>query len=595
MKYLLFILLFFSTSIAFAQNSLTGKITDQTTAEPLVGVTIYLPDLKQGASTNENGIYELSNLPKGKFLAQVHFIGYSTITKTLEIDGPTTIDFALSQSATELRAVIITGVSASTEMHQNPVPTTVVNHEQLQEQASTNIIDAISRTPGISQISTGAAISKPVIRGLSANRVVTLNNGMRQEGQQWGDEHGIEIDEYSVDRAEIVKGPGSIMYGSDAMAGVINFLSPDPVENGKIIGFYSGKYQTNNNLIGNSIFNAGNLNGLNWQGRLSQKTAGNYQNRYDGKVYNSGFEEYNASGYVGLNKSWGFSHLNFSTFNQKVGLVEGERDSLGNFLKLAEINGEEAEVAVTPDDLEGYHINEPYQAIGHLRFSSQNNIILGRSRATVNVDWQRNLRQEFGHSHGAEDHDHGHEHHGEPESASLIFDLQTWGYDPKYFLPEFSGWNTTVGLNGMRQTNKNKGIEFLIPDYQLTDLGVFAFIANNHPTLHVSGGLRFDHRSLNSEELLLTAEEEPTTIPAEVAETKFEGFERNFSNVSASAGVAYDLNEKLTAKLNIARGFRAPNIAELASNGSHEGTLRFEIGNPDLKPETSLQLDAGII
>ncbi|KAA9331915.1 TonB-dependent receptor [Adhaeribacter soli] len=594
MKLSLSILLLFISIQAFPQNSLSGKITDQNTGEPLTGATVYLPDLRQGASTNTEGIYQLSNLPKGKFLAQIRFIGYTSITRMVELNGAVTADFTLSPSVTELGAVVITGVSASTQRHQNPVPTTVVSHEELQQRTSTNVIDAIAKTPGISQISTGAAISKPVIRGLSGNRVVTLENGMRQEGQQWGDEHGIEIDEFSVDRAEIVKGPGSIMYGSDAMAGVINFLSPDPVENGRILGSYSGNYQTNNNLIGNSIFNAGNLNGLNWQARLSQKAAGNYQNRYDGKVYNSGFREYNASGYVGVNKSWGFSHLNFSSFNQKVGLIEGERDSLGNFLKLAEIDGEEKEVAVTRDDLKGYHINEPYQTINHLRFSSQNNFILGRSRATVNLDWQRNLRQEFGHGHGAEE-DHDHEHHDEAEDASLIFDLQTWSYDAKYFLPEFSGWNATLGLSGMHQTNQNKGEEFLIPDYRLTDLGVFGFITNNHPRLHLSGGLRFDLRNLHAEELLLTEEGTPTTNPAEAAETKFIGFDRTFSNISASAGATYDLTEKLSAKLNIARGFRAPNIAELASNGRHEGTLRFEIGNPELKPETSLQLDAGLI
>ncbi|MFC5270753.1 TonB-dependent receptor [Adhaeribacter terreus] len=594
MKIPFLLILFLTVFKAFPQNSLTGKITDQTTKQSIIGATVYLPDLRQGASTNAEGIFELKNLPKGKFLAQIRYVGYNSLTQFLEINGPTTLNFELTPSVTELGAVVITGVSASTQRHQNPVPTTVVNQEELQQRTATNVIDAIAKTPGISQISTGAAISKPVIRGLSGNRVVTLNNGMRQEGQQWGEEHGVEIDEFSVDRAEIVKGPGSIMYGSDAMAGVINFLSPDPVENGRIIGSYSGNFQTNNNLIGNSIFNAGNLNGLNWQARASHKIAGNYQNRYDGKVYNSGFEEKSASGYVGLNKSWGFSHLNFSTFNQKVGLIEGERDSLGNFLKLVEIDHHPEEVPVTDEDLKGYQINEPYQTINHLRFSSQNNVILGRSRATVNVDWQRNLRQEFGHAHAEEDHDH--DHGDEPaEDASLIFDLQTWSFGSKYFLPEFSGWNATFGVSGMHQTNQNKGEEFLIPEYRLTDLGVFGFITNNHPTLHLSSGLRFDQRKLTSDKLLLTEAHTPTTNPEEAVETKFTGFSRSFSNISASAGATYDLSKKLTAKLNVARGFRAPNIAELASNGSHEGTLRYEIGNPDLKPETSLQFDAGLI
>ncbi|KAA5545653.1 TonB-dependent receptor [Adhaeribacter rhizoryzae] len=601
MKLSFSIFLIFISVAAFGQNSLSGLITDNTTQEPLIGVSVYLPDLRQGAATDELGHFSINNLPRGRFLVQVKLIGYSPIIKTVVISGATTLDQTLTPSVTELGTVVVTGVSASTEKRRNPVPTAVVGPNELRRRAGNNIIDAIAHTPGVSQVTTGAAIAKPVIRGLSANRVVTLNNGMRQEGQQWGDEHGIEIDEYSVDRAEIVKGPGSIMYGSDAMAGVINFISPDPVEEGKITGSYSGNYQSNNGLIANSLMNAGNLNGFNWQTRLSQKAAGNYRNRYDGRVYNSGFNELNLNGYVGLNKSWGYSHLNFSSFNQNLGLTEGERDLQGNFLKLAEIDGEEQEVAVTSDDLKGYELNDPRQQVNHLRFASQNNFILGASRVTLNLDWQRNLRQEFGHDHGnhedEHEHEHEHEHEGEAgheDEASLIFDLQTLGYDLKYFLPEAAGWNTTFGLGGMQQTNQNRGEEFLIPEYRLADVGVFGFTRKDFGNLHLSGGLRYDRRSVDSDALYLNDHSEPTTSPAEIEQTKFIAFKRNFSNISGSVGATVDFSQKLSGKLNIARGFRAPNISELASNGRHEGTVRYEVGNPDLKPETSFQVDAGL-
>jgi iron complex outermembrane recepter protein len=595
MKIFLYILLFLTSASAMAQNSLTGIITDQAMQEPLVGVSVYLPDLRRGATTNETGSFRLNNLPTGRFLVQVRLVGYTPFVNTVSLTGASTLNLALTPSTTELGTVLVTGVSASTEMRRNPISTAVVGTEELRSRATTNIIDAIAHTPGISQISTGAAISKPVIRGLSGNRVVTLNNGLRQEGQQWGEEHGVEIDEFSVDRAEIIKGPGSIMYGSDAMAGVVNFIAADPVEEGKIIGSYAGNYATNNRLISNSVMNAGNLNGLNWQARLSQKLAGNYRNRYDGPVYNSGFKEMNLNGYVGVNKSWGYSHLNFSSFNQNLGLIEGERDPLGNFLKLVEKEGEEEEVSVTSADLRGYGIGEPRQQVNHLRFASQNNFILGASRATLNLDWQRNLRQEFGHAHGAEEDEPGHEdEHGHEEDASLIFDLQTLGYDLKYFLPEASGWNTTFGLAGMQQRNQNRGEEFLIPEYRLHDIGIFAFTRKDYDNLHLSGGLRYDRRAITADELLLTDEGEPTNLPAEATQTKFIGFKRNFSNISGSAGATVDISEKLAGKFNISRGFRAPNISELSSNGRHEGTIRYEVGNPDLKPETSLQLDAGL-
>ncbi|UOQ73672.1 TonB-dependent receptor [Hymenobacter cellulosilyticus] len=376
----------------------TGRVLDAATNEPLPGATVVFPDLRQATTSGPDGSFRLPNLPKGRFLMQVRFIGYNTFVKTVDTGTGQPLDVTLATAATEIGQIVVTGVSASTEMRRSPVPTTVVDRNQLNQAASTNAIDAIAHTPGLAQITTGAAISKPVIRGLGSNRVITLNNGAKQEGQQWGDEHGIEIDEYAIDRAEIIKGPGSLLYGSDGMAGVVNFLAPDPVEEGKVLGSVAANYQTNNHLQGYSLMNAGNLNGFNWLVRGSGKIAGAYRNRYDGRVYNSGFRELDGNGYVGLNKSWGYSHLTFNSFNQQLGLVEGERDEeTGRFLKLVNVGGQYAdERAVTDQDLRGYDLDVPQQQVNHLRIGTDNNFILGQSRLTVNVGWQQNLRREFG-------------------------------------------------------------------------------------------------------------------------------------------------------------------------------------------------------
>ncbi|WP_071887797.1 TonB-dependent receptor [Rufibacter sp. DG15C] len=573
--------LVFSSAFAQTSNSLSGTITDANNGTALIGASIYFPDLKRAVSTDANGAYTLQDLPKGKFLAQVRYVGYITQARPIQINGATTLNFKLAPSVTELQAVVVTGVSSSTEARLNPVPTTVIGQEQLNRNSATNIIDAIAKTPGVSQISTGAGISKPVIRGLGFNRIITLNDGIKQEGQQWGDEHGIEIDEYSVERAEVVKGPGSLMYGSDGIAGVINFLTPDPVEEGKVIGSIATNYQTNNNLLGYSAYNAGNLNGFNWAARLSQKFAGNYQNKYDGKVHNSGFREINANGYVGLNKSWGYSHLAFSTFNQQVGLVEGERDENGTFLKLVPVNGEVEEQPVTEEDLAGYDLDIPQQRINHFRVASQNNLIFNQSRLAFNLAWQQNLRREYGNPLDVNEEE-------------IAMRLHTFNYDVKYFLPHVANWEPTIGVNGMWQQNQNEGEEVLIPEYRTFDAGVFAFAKREFGALNVSGGLRFDLRRVNGDALYVTEEDEFTTNPAEAAETKFDAFKTNFSNVSGSIGATYSFNEQLSVKGNISRGFRAPNLAELASNGRHEGTFRYELGNLDLDPETSFQLDAGV-
>lgn len=572
-----------SPTRATTAGTLTGRVIDQSTQQPLPGVALLFPDLRQGTATDAEGRFSFEQLPRGRFLLQIRLLGYGTVVRTVDTGSGQPLDVALTPAVTELGQVVITGVSASTELRRSPVPTAVIDRAELNQHASTNVIDAIAHTPGVSQITTGAAISKPVIRGLSSNRVITLNNGAKQEGQQWGDEHGIEIDEYSIDRAEVIKGPGSLLYGSDGMAGVVNFVAPDPVDNGRVVGSIAANYQTNNHLQGYSLMNAGNLNGFNWLVRGSGKVAGDYRNRYDGRVYNSGFRELNGSGYVGLNKSWGYSHLTVSSFNQQLGLIEGARDSAtGHFVRdFAVGNDAVASRIVTREDVRGYGLDVPRQQINHLRIGTDNNFILGQSRLTVNVGWQQNLRRELGEVLA-------------PDEPSLYFQLRTLDYAARYFLPETGGWHTTVGLSGMRQENQNLGAEFLIPAYRLLDGGVFGVTKRTFGRLDLSGGLRYDQRRITADALWLGPDEEPVPAGTAGAEPKFGAFRNTYRNWSGSLGGALSLTEQLVLKANVSRGFRAPNIAELGSNGVHEGTTRYEVGAPNLKAETSLQGDLGL-
>lgn len=580
-KYILFTGLFCIALFAHAQNSLQGKITDQNNNSLIEGATIYIPDLKVGTSSAADGTYLLHHLPAGKFLVEIKALGYNALLRTITIQGNTEADFSLLPSVTEINDVVITGVSKATERKLNPVPSIVVNRQHLLEHSATNIIDALSRQPGISQINTGPAISKPVIRGLGYNRVVTLNNGLRQEGQQWGDEHGIEIDEYSVDRIEIIKGPGSLLYGSDAMAGVINLLAPKPVDKGKIIGEALANYQTNNGLTGWSAMNAGNLNGIHWLARISQKRAADYRNAYDGRVYNSGFNELNANTMAGINHQWGYVHLSLSTFNQQIGMVEGERDSLGRFTREVPHDSILETETVPESELNTYKLSVPKQQVNHYRVALQQLYMLGRSRLGIDLSWQENQRREFGDPFA-------------PNQYELYFLLHTFSYHINYFLPEIKGWESTVGISGMQQRNQNKGMEFIIPGYSLFDYGLFAVTRKNFKQLHVSGGLRYDQRLLQSQGLFLDSNEQSVPENTPGAETKFAAFERSFGNLTGSAGASYNFSQKLILKANASKGFRAPNMAELGSNGKHEGTLRYEYGNSNLKPESSMQFDLGI-
>jgi len=227
-------------------------------------------------------------------------------------------------------------------------------------------------------------------------------------------------------------------------------------------------------------------------------------------------------------------------------------------------------------------MNMPQQKINHQKIVWDNNLYLHNGgRLGITLGYQYNQRREY-------------EDVLAPDEPGLRLQLKTFNYSLKYFLPEMAGWQTTVGVNGMQQTNRISGDEFLIPNYDLFDFGAFAITRKTFNKLTLSGGFRFDTRSLKGKALYLDEEGAPIQQPKDGAITKFAAFDRNFSNVSASAGISYEASDKVVLKLNAARGFRAPNIAELAANGVHEGTIKYEYGNNNLKPEVSTQVDGGV-
>lgn len=580
LTFLIFTARCFSTVNELQKTSLTGKITDKQTGTTIPGASIYIPDLKTGAVTNADGVYLIENLPPKKILVQISFLGYKTIIETIDLAVITTKDFAMEISVKEINEVVVTGHSQAGERNKTPTPISLISNTELKQSASTNIIDALAKQPGISQITTGSGISKPVIRGLGYNRVVVVNDGIRQEGQQWGDEHGIEIDEFSINKIEILKGPASLSYGSDAIAGVINMLSETAIPQGKMTGGVIANYQTNNGMLGYSANIAGNLKGFIWDVRYSNKMAHAYQNKYDGYVYNSGFKENTVSGILGINKSWGYSHFHFSVYDFTPGLTEGERDSLsGNFVRKIAINDSTEETEIVPEaDLISYDVSIPYQKINHYKAAVNNSFYLGNNSIKLILGFQQNHRKEYGDVLA-------------PDTYGLYFLMNTFNYDIRYVLAEKNGWDVSFGVNGMQQNSQNKGGEYIVPEYNLSDIGGFTIIKKSFKKLDFSGGIRYDLRLEKTNDLYLNSAGEKTEIPDSSSYHQFNAFTGNFSGISGSIGASYQFSEKVFAKLNAARGYRAPNIGEISSNGIHEGTNRYELGNSKLKAESSLQLD----
>ncbi len=562
-----------------AQYLVSGTITDAKTKKAIPGASVYVNELKMGANTNKDGRFELPRLKAGSLLLEISSGGFKKQLQRVIIHQDTALHFSLMASVSELEEVVVTAVSRSTALNLSPIIIKPVDATTLLQNSATNLIDGLKNVPGVSQITTGAGISKPTIRGLGYNRVISLYNGIRQEGQQWGDEHGIEIDEYSIDRVEIVKGPGSLMYGSDGIAGVINFLTPKAPALGQIKTQFTSNFQTNNQLMGYSLSNAGNKGGIQWLGRMSYKLAGNYKNSNDGKVYNSGLREHDGNLFIGVNRKWGYAHVTVSSFNTTLNMPEGDRDSLGNFVYATpDGSGGTREVTANNADLQGYFIGFPHQKVSHFRVLSNQYFLLKNGTLHLDLGFQNNQRKEFG--------DVLH-----PNDMALFFDLNTYNYQLRYNLKEHKGWETSVGSSGMYQTNKNRGLEFLIPEYQLLDMGGFACTQKSFGQLTLAGGIRIDNRRITSKKLILNNQDEPVELENDSTSVKFAGFTKNYSSYAGSVGLSYQLNKQSTLKFNLSRGFRAPNIGEIASNGKHEGTLRYEYGTVNLQPETSHQID----
>jgi iron complex outermembrane recepter protein len=586
-KILFFCLLLVQYQIAIAQTTLTGKITDKKSGEPIAGATVFIPELKSGAIADKDGIYKIENLPKTKVIVQVSFLGYKSVVENADLSKTSTLNINMEEAITEMNEVVITGTSRATEITRSPIPMITVNTRELEQNLNTNIIDAITRLPGVSAVTTGPNVSKPFIHGLGFNRVLTMFDGVRQEGQQWGDEHGVEIDENAVERIEIVKGPASLTYGSDALAGVVNMLPAPPVPNGTIKGHVEAEYQTNNKLLGTHLSIGGNENGLIWGGVISHKQATNYENKIEGRVYGTAFNETDLFAYTGLHKSWGYSDLSFSIFDDLQEIPDGSRDSTTRKFTKQITEADTFRPIVSTAELNTYKINVLHQHVQHYQLYSSNNIIIGQGKLGIILAYQESIRREYSHPQY-------------PDIPGLYLDLKTFTYDIKYYLPELSGWETTLGLNGMYDKNVNRGSEFIIPDYNQFEIGPFIMATKTFNKLDLSAGIRYDTRIFRNDPMY-TRPDPITGFDTQVnppdtssADHPFYSFNHTFSGLSASAGATYNFNPEFLIKANIGRGFRAPNIAEISANGVHPGTLIYQIGNKEFKPEFSLQEDLGI-
>lgn len=593
MKLILTIFFSILSLTIFAQRkTISGRITSD--HKPVDNVTIKIIGDNQSTRSNRFGDYKLNVGGTENLVIQFSGIGYQTEKIKVSTTGDSTIyDIDLKSQASDLNDVVITGVNRATALRKSPVPIAVLSKKTMDQNVSTNLIDAIVKgIPGVTAVTTGPNVSKPFIRGLGYNRVLTLYDGLRQEGQQWGDEHGIEVDEYGISRAEVVKGPASLTYGSDALAGVINMIPLNPIiQNGKLKGDFTTNYQTNNGLIATSLGLAYGKNDWKYTLRATGKAAHNYENKVDGLVYGTAFREYNLSASARVDKNWGFSKTAITYYDNLMEIPDGSRDSLSRkFTRQILDNGDDIKnrPVVPEGELNTYSINPLHQHIQHFRFYNTSQFKFANSDLNVLIGGQQSIRREYNHPTA-------------PDQAGLYVVLNTLNYDVKYNLPDFGGIESTLGINGMLQGNRSKdATDFPIPDYDLFDIGAFYFARKSFGKIDISGGVRMDRRNMAWNNFYVSTDAQTgfgkkATANDPGGDLQFPSFNRNYYGLSGSLGLTYNLSEKLLIKANIARGYRAPNITEIGSNGLDPGAHIVYLGNRTFNPEFNLQQDLGII
>jgi len=554
-KYLVF--LFLGISLNVIGQKLSGTITNSQNL-PLSDVEVYIEELQIGTTTNEDGFYQLNNLPNQPIKITVAYLGYETQQKIISLQQEKTIfNFTLLESVFKMDEVIIS-TPFNKLQSENVMKVEKATITQLQNKGIVTLSEGISTIPGVSTISTGTGIGKPVIRGLRGNRVLVYSQGLRLENQQFGDEHGLGVDESSIESLEVIKGPASLLYGSDALGGVlyfnpIKFASTNSFEIDGSQAFYSNTEGLKTSLSAKQSFNKWKIlaNG-------SHSTHSDYKTADTERVTNTRFNETNFNAAIGYNNELISSSIRFLFNKSFIGIPE--------------------EIGLQSTSKEKLL---PYQELTTKMLSLNNAFFLKNSKITSVFGFTNNERNEFEEHH---DEDEDEDEHTEDETmeAALQLKLDTYSYDVKWHLPKLKSFETVIGVQGMFQKNSNFGEEILIPNAKINDVGVFATSMFKNGINSFQGGVRFDNRNISTELHEIQHEDEIHV---------FESIEKSFSNISASIGYKTLLFNKITSRINLASGFKAPNLAELTSNGVHHGSNRFELGNNALKQEQNFQSD----
>lgn len=497
----------------------------------------------------------------------------------------------------ELEEVIVTDQSEKRSKKEASLNVETVNSNFIQRNLGGSLMQSLQRIPGVKTISIGSGGAKPLIRGLSFNQVIVVENGIKHEGQQWGADHGLEIDQYAVNRVEIIKGPSSFIYGSDAIGGAINIKPvPFPKKN-TLGGTVDFTVKSNNQQVGSSLNLFGRNENWFFDTRITSSDYGDY------RVPTAVVQVYNYT--VPLYKN----HLRNTAgremnWHASTGFVGDKFKSVFYFSSIYSKSGffanahglEPRNVDLELHDKSNRDILMPFQEVTHTKISNTTSFHFGNHEFQTQLGFQKNFRREWSHYVN-----HGYMPPIYPVDMYAPQDLERQ-YDKDVFSGSIKDeflvgkHQITVGLNGEQQQNEINGWSFLIPAFDQFTTGAFAYDKiqlNDLWILH--GAVRLDYGRIKMKQYTDWFESDVTQNGQTVQEylKRSEDLTKTFNSFTWSAGVNYNPG-KVSFKANAGTSFRMPIAKELASNGVNYHYFRFEKGNPDLDAERSYQLDLGI-
>lgn len=557
-----------TTSLAAQERSVAGLVVDASTAEPIAGAHVQIVGVERHFTTNDRGRFLILDVHESEIRLQVEALGYATVVQSVAVNAGGSLRIELTPSAVALEGIEVEGeASTRAEELRRAQSSTRMDESEIVRERGQTLGETIEGIEGVTLIQYGPSLAKPVVRGLHSQRIIVMNGGVRQEGQQWGTEHAPEIDVFGVNEVEVLRGPGAVVYGSDALGGVVR-VEPEapPTEPGWGGELVANGFANNAQGAGSLMLERGDvqLPGVGDAGvrfRVSGRKAGDAQTP-DFNMHNTGFTEFNVGADAGVTRSWGSAALRYSRFSTELGLYSGAH--VGNFDDLQRAM-ERGPIATEFS----YGIDNPRQTVVHHTVRADGHTHVGSLGVLEGqYAFQLNKRREF-------------DNHGPlagRDVAAFGLDLYTHSLDFRLDHEEVSGLRGSVGVSGMRQGNISKGRGFLIPQYRLYTGALFASeeYARGPVTFH--GGLRYDYRWQR-------------VFPSSDAGIVSLDETRSYSGVAGSLGASVLFQNDWSLGATIGRAWRAPNVNERFSQGVHHGTAQYELGDTALVTERTLNAD----